>query len=436
MHLWILLLSFIVGVILGGFILANQNASSKLLTKNFVNMVGCQQTTYPMLSGKLDGCGAWREKYMDLHRGILSGSLPPRYLVSIAVEAGLADRVIGILTEFYFAVLTNRAFQITTYGTLPRFEAAFNAPYINWSRLMDPPEVTDNLKYTYRGLRGYQGNRLYGPDVNTSLYWPMYLVNDEISNRFFSSANVSTFPQGHADVQTVFVASNRGRIIQLFDNPYHRGQLFEMGLRPETALSCAWNFLFSPNDAVQHAMTTEFAALRSSSMLKITINIRVGDHVFDPVADENTTLEPYELYFSCAESIEYFARTPNRSVIWYVTSDSLRLRQLAKRRFGNKVLTQENMHYAHGDCGHSQEKSYGGCTTTSQDLSIQIASGQLWAMSMCDYHVVSQHSGFGRLAGIISGRWHNIFSIDGSQSNCSPGSYTLLEAMATKYAGV
>ena len=50
-----------------------------------------------------EGCGKWQENYIQRHRAILNGSLPPRYLVSVAVEAGLADRLIGTLTEFYLA---------------------------------------------------------------------------------------------------------------------------------------------------------------------------------------------------------------------------------------------------------------------------------------------------------------------------------------------
>ena len=82
-------------------------------------------------SADSSSCGIWQADYIALHRGILNGTLPPRYFVSVAVEAGLADRLTGTLTEFFLALFTRRAFQIITYGTLPRFEAAFLAPNIN-----------------------------------------------------------------------------------------------------------------------------------------------------------------------------------------------------------------------------------------------------------------------------------------------------------------
>jgi Xyloglucan fucosyltransferase len=102
------------------------------------------------------GCGNWQEDYMRLHQQMLAGERPPRYLVSIAVEAGLADRVIGIISEFYFALLTGRAFQISSaHQKLPTFEAAFDAPHVNWTRPIDAEVLIDHLRYTFKGIRGY-----------------------------------------------------------------------------------------------------------------------------------------------------------------------------------------------------------------------------------------------------------------------------------------
>lgn len=39
-------------------------------------------------------CGNWQSWYTELHRKIVSGELPPRFLVSTGVESGLADRLV------------------------------------------------------------------------------------------------------------------------------------------------------------------------------------------------------------------------------------------------------------------------------------------------------------------------------------------------------
>ena len=383
-----------------------------------------------------DGCGSWQEEYIKRHRAILNGTLPPRYLVSISIEGGLADRLTGTMTEFIFALLTGRAFQIITYGTLPRFEAAFLAPHINWSRPCDNDTLIANLKYTYRGQRGFQGDRSYGPEVDTKLYWPLYWINNDAELNFFLSSNVSNQPMNHENVTTLFIASNRGRIVRMFSNPYHRSQLFRMGLRPETAVKCLFNFLFSPTDALRKAMNREFTALQTTDALKININIRVGDSVFDPAFDDTTTLPPFEPFFDCASQIESFARLPNQKVIWYFTSDSLRLRQLIKQKYGEKVLTEENLRYVHGDCGDSDAKRYGNCTREAHDFSIRMAAGQIYAMSMCDYHVVSLMSGFGRFATVLSHFWHNVYLVHNNNRSCGPSNFDSLESVITDGAGI
>ena len=46
--------------------------------------------------------------------------------------------------------------------------------------------------------------------------------------------------------------------------------------------------------------------------LSIAINIRVGDHVFDPEQDNRaTTMDGYEGFFKCAEEIEATRRRNN-----------------------------------------------------------------------------------------------------------------------------
>eukprot|EP01001_Neometanema_parovale_P005940 NODE_2335_length_1445_cov_220.610439_g2218_i0.p1 GENE.NODE_2335_length_1445_cov_220.610439_g2218_i0~~NODE_2335_length_1445_cov_220.610439_g2218_i0.p1 ORF type:complete len:451 (+),score=52.96 NODE_2335_length_1445_cov_220.610439_g2218_i0:56-1354(+) len=386
-----------------------------------------------------EGCGTWQEDYIALHRGILSGTRPPRYLVSISVEAGLADRLTGITTEFLIALLTNRAFQITTYDTLPPFEDAFAAPFINWHHREDRPELVDLLKYTYRGERGYdENNRTYGPEIDTSLYWAEYHINRGYP---LDSCNVTEWPTNHSDVQTLFISSNRGMVYKMLHNPHHRAQFFNMGLRPETVMPCIWKFLFAPRRVVQDLMAKEFHTLeygRNPMVLKIAVTIRAGDHSFDPEADLTNTLDKFSTWFDCAQSIENFARAPNQRVIWYVTSDSLTVRKLALARWGDKILTNNDTVYIHGDCGATDDprKSTGGCDRKNRGLSIQYSVGQLYALAMCDYHIHRINSGYGRFGAWISGRWRNMYSMNVEEHGCHHDNYDTLEWSSATWAGI
>ena len=50
----------------------------------------------PVLGGRSYGCGSgWQQRYAQLHRDITRGHAPPRFLVSVTVEAGMADNLVG-----------------------------------------------------------------------------------------------------------------------------------------------------------------------------------------------------------------------------------------------------------------------------------------------------------------------------------------------------
>ncbi len=84
--------------------------------------------------------------------------------------------------------------------------------------------------------------------IDTARYASLYLANNNTHNDLlFARTDLRTV---YPDHPVLFTASNRGRTFRLFDNPYHRRALREMGLRPETAFGCAFRFLFQPNAAV------------------------------------------------------------------------------------------------------------------------------------------------------------------------------------------
>jgi hypothetical protein len=83
--------------------------------------------------------------------------------------------------------------------------------------------------------------------------------------------------------------------------------LYDMGLRPDTAFGCAFRFLFAPNDAVKEAFSTEFERLENphDDVLKIGVNIRLGDWVFGSEIDKSiTNLSFLQGTFNCAHAIE------------------------------------------------------------------------------------------------------------------------------------
>jgi hypothetical protein len=59
-----------------------------------------------------DQCGVWQEAYMERHRRILAGELPERYVVAVLHDAGVADQLLGVVTAFYWALVSQSVSRI------------------------------------------------------------------------------------------------------------------------------------------------------------------------------------------------------------------------------------------------------------------------------------------------------------------------------------
>jgi hypothetical protein len=91
-----------------------------------------------------------------------------------------------------------------------------------------------------------------------------------------------------------------GLTVRLFENPYVRQRLLDMGLFPDTAFGCAMDFLFAPNAEVQAVVARERQRLAEPGALKIGIQIRTNDSVLEQ-QPQISDLAPWEPYFRCAQ---------------------------------------------------------------------------------------------------------------------------------------
>ena len=188
---------------------------------------------------------------------------------------------------------------------------AYDYPNINLTRhIQDPEHLTLPLHFTYSGTREY------APEVDRRKYEPAYLINaDEDNDKIFTSEDLRHWPSsGHAE--TVFLSSNRGRVVKLFSNPHHLQQLYGMGLRPDTIFACGFKYLFEPNAAVKAQFQQHMDAVQASPLdLKIGVMIRAGDAVFTggSIRDNLTTR-----YISCALEVETNRKGADQGAVWSV----------------------------------------------------------------------------------------------------------------------
>jgi hypothetical protein len=197
-------------------------------------------------SGKFDGaseCGNWQAGYTKLHRDMRAGRIPPRWLISIAPPQGLADRLGGIITQFLFALLTNRAFVMASLKS--QLDYVYDSPNINTAV---PPELMPTralYNLTFGGYPAhYDKNKLFGLYLNAGAIKEQYYAVEKLNRKIFLESNLSEVPEGYAHTERLFVMGNRGYSYRIHENRYHTQQLADLGLTPVTTFKCVYDYLF------------------------------------------------------------------------------------------------------------------------------------------------------------------------------------------------
>lgn len=302
---------------------------------------------------------------------------------------------------------------------------------------LSPPSSSSSCplnRADYNGTRyGSPRGRSPPPGLDTSQYWPIYALGGTATADLLRG-DVRLNPAGHANATTVVVVSNRGHVWDLFDNPVHKRALMETGLRPDTAVACAFRFLFRPRPEVRDMFQSTWDALTDPAALTIGIQIRVGDNVLKG-GNASAPDPPWESlapYFACAAEIERTRGQPGQTVLYYLMSDSLAVRRLAKRRLGDKLITDTETPAAHVGCFDG-----GTCSHDSQVRALRRAVGELVAYSRADYHIYYKVSGFGRVGAWLSLAWHHHYMVPDNPGVCGGlEDYMDLRVDARQRAGV
>ncbi|KAJ3166561.1 hypothetical protein HDU87_002076 [Geranomyces variabilis] len=365
-------------------------------------------------------CGSWGNAYARMHAAILRGDpgVPPRLAVSIASDTGTADRLTGIVTGFLYALLSG-------------FDIALESPYINWTAPHYDPLLYEHLKLTWEGIKNNPNPRIADPRVNKEIYDSFYWTNRDPANTFLTS-NLSTYP--NEKPSHVFFASNRGGSYRLFSNPYHRQQLLDMGLRPEATFRCIFHYLFRPRPAVEKIMAPLRAKIHQQGSLVIGIKIRVGDAIF--TGGDTTSVEAFAHYFDCAAQIQATRAYPGQRVVWHLVTESMSLRQKAKEKYGDLLVTDLEHEATHAAL--CAEAAAGKVCKDSHGLSpLETGFADMLLFSEADFHVIPSNSGFG-----MQGAWlhrhdfGHIYMIGDGPRSCGVFDYDSNEALAISWSGI
>lgn len=372
-------------------------------------------------------CGVWQGDYIKLHKQMLEGSRPAYYLVSVLPDSGLADRLNGVITGFVMALLTGRAFQIAApWGNLRGMEQAYDSPYINWTRDTDLQQITDNLVHNAEIAERYRtelGSQL-GKFGFSELWTPFPPLISSEHQKVLYHSNLSL---AIGASETVFVFADRGGTVRLFDNPYHRKQLIQLGMRPDTLHGCVMDFLFRPKRNILDSLAPTTARLPAAEGLTIGIQIRVGDHVFDSGGDPTSMMTQYRAFFRCAEELEKSFAVAGQQVVWLLISDSSALRSGAEQKYGEKLVVTQGLRLEHSSHSNTAKVSLDG---------FQASVAENWLFGMTDFQIVSDTSGYGRTAAMRSLQPNSVYMLSAQSSHaCVPGTGTDIWQAAETFTG-
>jgi hypothetical protein len=344
----------------------------------------------------------------------------------------LADKLVAFPSLLLWAMLSKRALIAVEPYDFPAWGDIFDFPRINITAPSEFNVIYDRKQEWCNKPENVRRDAKH-------LCWLAYTTNHL---RQLESQNMTHFLN---DVNYIYVQSNRGVSYSMFSNPYHRQQLLAWGLTPETAFSCAMEYLFkeksiSCDATCQHLKNSVFSA-RQQGKAVIGVQVRVGDNVMKTGSD-NTSLAIATNHFKCASDIarDIYASSGSQSVLYFL-SDSLSLARNVLNFYGDSVIADSETKPVH--VGSSCNR--GGKCYSKEDkaLIVRQTVNRMILFSLTDYQVVAEHSGFGMMSAWMNRARpieHRIYRVLRGNINCSYGAYKSViwdkRSLSLGYSGI
>jgi len=284
-------------------------------------------------------CGKeWQLKYRALHQDIINNKRDAKFLVYTCPWkgscGGYGNRVRAMVSLFYLAILTDRAFLI--HWKIPKPLENFLTPKdINWTF---PIPLLETRKHFWKS-DGYKYKAALAGWLtlkNSSAVWN--LVKNENFDVYFDKPvemvlSVSYFAE---------VAMQKNKYLMERAQDMKISPLLP-GLQRYAMIGCAFDFLFHTTPHLQNALQNTRKKLRKNNAFVIGIHIRLGDKQF---GRNNTRISESDFpkYFWCATKVEQnlFNLGGGKHTRWFLAADSLLVKDYARKHFAEKVVMGEN----------------------------------------------------------------------------------------------
>ncbi|KAI7853717.1 hypothetical protein BDC45DRAFT_441728 [Circinella umbellata] len=279
-------------------------------------------------------CGKWQDEYTALHQRrleqlelIRDGKADeveeaPLFISYLCKEVpvngnrgcgGTADRMSGMISTFFYGLLTNRAYLAHWADANPiPLETLFEKPNVDWSyKPQEMKQLFTNKEqgYTYQQVDTL--NQKY-PVLGKTLF-------PDGPRQSFDDLWNGTF---------VEVRSNRGYIIRTFkESAVYPKILAEMGLTKQNTFGCLTDYLFRPTVGSRRFINAYRHLFNMKSVLSIGMQIRTDDNALaNPHMDAND-LDKWDYFLTCANQLVDAKRKPHHQhVVYFMITDSIKLR--------------------------------------------------------------------------------------------------------------
>ena len=335
---------------------------------------------------KLAQCGTWQHNYTTFHHTQMSykalGGKPPRMLIFKSPNSGVTDRLMGLITGFYAAVLSQRVFLVTDWWTYRDVQVdlshALAWAHINLTLPGDMEAHIRPPRSEYVHLNYINSEPLFSPKADAQ-------QKIDITTLFSTAANDST----------ILYESNRGNTLALLQA---RGAV--LGIHPPYGLYCAFHFLFSPKPEVVDIMRPLYAALSDEHVVKLGLQIRSGDHGYSFPTTTTIGSQPYfGNFFSCAQTVETSLKQQlppeQRPHKLFLISDSKSLKIDAALMYPGLLTDTANTPMHVGISNDVNNLAANG------SYAMHVAIADVLLLAQCDFFIVSHDSGMGKLAALI-----------------------------------
>ena len=287
-------------------------------------------------------CGKdWQENYKKLHRDILQSRRPRQFLVFSCTEvgykcAGYGNRIGGITSLLFLAILTQRAFLIEWDQTGVPLDNYFLPKGIEWNYSMENLKDLDTRRQFWGKKYGFRKRR------RNDVFLPWREKTEFLT--WLQQAN----PQEYLDRPVEKVVANWFFAENLWENPILWKNTRELGFRNErpdsSLIGCAFDFLFQKSRELETRLDAARLSLGLASQVpKLGLHIRMGDVSFGRGSLRDNNID-YKAFFSCAQAIgESLARqkpdTTRKHVKWFLATDDNKVKQYALENYPLNAVT-------------------------------------------------------------------------------------------------